>query len=158
MIILREKGFLEGNGFYQELFKVCGPFEFVTFVNMIELSEQMSQANLMSQGSDFEVAFPSIMNQDRKSKAVGKMVVKGLYSTIQGSNYKRKRFSLKSPKPALLTVDFHTGFIPAVGFRGFDFFPNEFVGRQRFGGGAADHFYEGSSAHRKMKDCPAKFC
>ena len=99
---------------------------------MIELPKQMSQTNLVSEGWNHKVRFPTIMNHNRKRKAFREVIVDCLHTAIVRGYDVCEQCSLESPEPSFFSVDHCSGFITAIRTGVFSTGSDKFVGGQCF--------------------------
>ncbi len=70
----------------------------------------MQRIEVVFDYSCLKIALPVIMNQDGKSKRVGKIFIKGLCSKVKGYNNQGDWGALNFPEPIFLSIDFYSGF------------------------------------------------
>ncbi len=105
----------------------------------------------MGNSRKFKITSPAIVYKDRESEPIGKMLIKGLCSSVERSNDKGEKFSLKRPEPSFLPVDFHAGLILTIKSCIFSPFTDEFICGNGFFGDPVNCFYQCTFTDRRMK-------
>src|ERR1039457_2388193 len=117
----------------------------------------MGQTDLMGNCGNFKVTSPAIMNKDRKSEPIGKMLIQGFCSPVERCNDEGEKFSLKRPEPPFLPFDFHSGLISAINISSFHPVTYEFISGNGFLGNPVNCFHQCTFTDRRIKNIPEHF-